>query len=642
MPKPSQAFLHRHSTTLAFLFVFVIGAVIYLHDAGTIPAGSFIDESSVGYNAYLIAHSGHDEIGVAWPLYFRAFGEYKNPVYIYLLAALYRFTGPSISVARIFSATAGLIAALLIGILAFRITKQRSVAIIVMVMTLLMPWLFELSRVVVEVALYPLLLALFLWCVYRLVNKATWNWIDALILAATLALLTYTYSIGRLLAPMLALGLLFFRAPRRLPSILRVWVLYAVSIIPIVIFHFRHPGALRARFDVITYITPQTGYLEIVWEFVKHYAGNLNMWRMIVHGDPDYFQIAAIYGLGQLLLATFALALASLFLFIKRRHVDPWWRFVVYGLAVSFVPSSFTKDYLHTLRLAAVPMFLIILTLPAWHWLFEKKSRGRQAFAVTAIVLILAQGFYFQWVHRKTAETTQRIYLFDADYFSTILPLAVSASDSRPVYIAHTSPIPGYIQVLWYATLSHLPANKFVMLPPDVPAPDGGVVITTESTCPRCQILLRRDPYTLYIAQGLPRKLSPLPFEALRAELRPIDYPAQLHMRQPATVRALVRNIGNVTWLARERAGDQFQVNLGNHWLDRNGDAVANDDGRAPLMRDLKPGEEAEFQLMVNAPKEPGEYILEIDMLQEGVSWFGLRGSKTVRMPVRVYKRWFD
>jgi len=642
MPKSSQAFFHRHSTTLAFLLVFVVGAIIYLHDAGRIPAGSFIDESSVGFNAHLISQSGRDEIGVAWPLYFRAFGEYKNPVYIYLLAALYRITGPSISVARMFSASAGLIAALLIGILAFRITKRRAVAIVVMIMALLMPWLFELSRVVVEVALYPLLLALFLWCVYRLVSKASWSWIDALTLAVTLALLTYTYSIGRLLAPMLALGLLFFRKPKRLPSILRVWVLYAISVIPILIFHFRHPGALRARFDVITYITPQMSYIEIAWEFIKHYFGNLNMWGMIVRGDPDYFQIAAVYGVGQLLLATFVLAVASLFVFIRQRRVDPWWRFVVFGLAVSFVPSSFTKDYLHTLRLAAVPIFLIVLTVPALSWLCERKTRARRALAVTAIVLILAQGIYFQWVHHKTAETAQRMFLFDADYFSTILPLAVNTSGSRPVYIAHTSPIPGYIQVLWYATLRHLPGDKFVMLPPDVPVPDGGVAITTESTCPRCQILWRRDPYTVYIAHGPPRKLSPLPFEALRAEIQTSDYPAQLHVTQQATLHVRVRNISNTTWLARERAGDQFQVNLGNHWLNQNGEAVANDDGRAPLMRDLKPGEEAEFQLTINAPKDPGDYILEIDMLQEGVSWFALRGSKTVRMPVKVYKRWFD
>ena len=175
-----------------------------------------------------------------------------------------------------------------------------------------------------------------------------------------------------------------------------------------------------------------------------------------------------------------------------------------------------------------------------------------------------------------------------------------------------------------------------------MPAPAGAVVITTESTCPRCRTLFQREPYTVYIAQGPPRKLAPLGFEALRAEIRPIEYPARLHIRQPATLRVAVRNISGTPWLARERAGDQFQVNLGNHWLDRDGKVIANDDGRAPLMRDLQPGQEVEFRLTINAPKTPGDYILELDMLQEGVSWFGLRGSKTVRLPVKVDKRWFD
>ncbi len=642
MSQPSQSFIHRHATTLAFLLVFIAGAVIYLHDRGRIPAGSFIDESSVGYNAYLISQTGRDEIGVAWPLYFRAFGEYKNPVYIYLLAVVYRFTGPSITAARIFSATSGLLAALLLGILALRITKRRGVAIIVMMMALLMPWLFELSRVVVEVALYPLLLALFLWCVYRLSQKVGWSWIDALGLAINLALLTYTYSIGRLLAPLLALGLLFFRAQVRTRSILRVWLIYAVTLIPILIFHYRHPGALRYRFDVITFITPQMGYPEIAWEFIKHYAGNLNLWRMMAHGDPDYFQIAALYGVGQLLAATLVLFILSVFVFAKARRVDPWWRFMLYGLAVAFVPSSFTKDFLHTLRLSAVPIFLIVLTVPALEWLFEKKTRVRLTLAAIAVVLMLAQGVYFQWVHHTRAGSPQRIFLFDADYFSTILPMAVNASGSRPVYIAHTSPIPGYIQVLWFAAQQHLPNEKFVMLEPNVAAPDGATVITTESTCPRCQILFQRDPYTVYIAHGPPRNLSPLPFEALHAEIRPLEYPAELYTGQQATLRVIARNVSSLQWLARERAGDQFQINLGNHWLDQNGKVVANDDGRAPLLRDLAPGDEAEFRMTINAPKTPGDYLLEIDMLQEGVSWFALRGSKTVRLPVTVSKRWFD
>ncbi|OGK35226.1 hypothetical protein A3F60_03700 [Candidatus Roizmanbacteria bacterium RIFCSPHIGHO2_12_FULL_39_8] len=47
------------------------------------PAGFFCDEASIGYNAYSIFKTGKDEWGVTFPLFFKAFGEYKNPVFIY-------------------------------------------------------------------------------------------------------------------------------------------------------------------------------------------------------------------------------------------------------------------------------------------------------------------------------------------------------------------------------------------------------------------------------------------------------------------------------------------------------------------------------------------------------------------------------
>ena len=89
-------------------------------------------------------------------------------------------------------------------------------------------------------------------------------------------------------------------------------------------------------------------------------------------------------------------------------------------------------------------------------------------------------------------------------------------------------------------------------------------------------------------------------------------------------------------WPARERGGGAYQVSLGNHWLDGDGKTVINDDGRSALLRDLKPGETVELPLTVNAPSVPGNYILEIDMLQEGVSWFGLAGSQPIKLPVEV------
>src|SRR5438132_1649345 len=66
----------------------------------SVPPGLYIDEASVGYNAWTIAHDGVDEHGAHLPLFFEAFGEYKNPVYIYALAPLARFLPLSAAVVR--------------------------------------------------------------------------------------------------------------------------------------------------------------------------------------------------------------------------------------------------------------------------------------------------------------------------------------------------------------------------------------------------------------------------------------------------------------------------------------------------------------------------------------------------------------
>jgi hypothetical protein len=176
-----------------------------------------------------------------------------------------------------------------------------------------------------------------------------------------------------------------------------------------------------------------------------------------------------------------------------------------------------------------------------------------------------------------------------------------------------------------------------VRLAPTVPAPEGAVVLTTESTCPRCRLLAESEPYKVYVAEGPPRPAPrPLPAAGFRAALRVDAPPAALRAGRPATLQVFVRNDGPAPWQARERDGEPYQLSLGNHWLDAAGRVLVNDDGRTQLPRDILPGEEAALTLHLNAPNAPGDYLIELDMLQEGVSWFGPRGSQTLRLPVRV------
>lgn len=76
---------------------------------------------------------------------------------------------------------------------------------------------------------------------------------------------------------------------------------------------------------------------------------------------------------------------------------------------------------------------------------------------------------------------------------------------------------------------------------------------------------------------------------------------------------------------------------VGNHWLDASGDLMlTQDDGRSPLLQVVPPGLEWPVLLTMRAPAEPGSYVGEIDLVHEGISWYGHKGSRTLRFMVDV------
>jgi hypothetical protein len=225
--------------------------------------------------------------------------------------------------------------------------------------------------------------------------------------------------------------------------------------------------------------------------------------------------------------------------------------------------------------------------------------------------------------------------MYDADYPAKLLPAALAASP-RELHLADSTSVPGYVQALWYGAAWGLPPTTFVRLRQDEPAPAGAVVITTEDVRPRCRVLAESEPYTVCATEGPPREPRPLSDADFRAELRAVEVPARVAAKASVKIRVIVRNAGGAVWLARERGLSPLQLSVANHWLDPSGQTVTNDDGRGALPSDLRPGEEVEVTFNVNAPRRPGDYLLELDMLQEGVSWFALKGSKTLRLPVKV------
>lgn len=96
-------------------------------------------------------------------------------------------------------------------------------------------------------------------------------------------------------------------------------------------------------------------------------------------------------------------------------------------------------------------------------------------------------------------------------------------------------------------------------------------------------------------------------------------------------------NSGFVTWLARGETGtERGAVRLGTHLLHDTEEEQAWEYGRALLERDIAPGESARFSIQLQAPAQPGKYIIEFDLVDEHLAWFEELGSGVLRHELNV------
>jgi SAM-dependent methyltransferase len=125
-----------------------------------------------------------------------------------------------------------------------------------------------------------------------------------------------------------------------------------------------------------------------------------------------------------------------------------------------------------------------------------------------------------------------------------------------------------------------------------------------------------------------------LPDDAYAVRIVPIETPATLRPGESATVRLTVTNESPHVLAHDIPAGRHLTI--ANHWLREDGSVLVADDGRAMLPVTLAPGEACEMRLMVRAPTESGDHVLEVDMVQERVCWFAEKGSRTARVPIAI------
>ena len=114
-----------------------------------------------------------------------------------------------------------------------------------------------------------------------------------------------------------------------------------------------------------------------------------------------------------------------------------------------------------------------------------------------------------------------------------------------------------------------------------------------------------------------------------------IDTPATAPAASTLMCAIVVRNRSWRTW----RSEGEAPILASYHWLDANGATAVEDGARTPLPRAVEPGADCAMTLRVDTPAVAGRYFLAVDLVEEGVTWFGAAGAPISRRRVLIAAR---
>ena len=318
-----------------------------LYKINEIPPSVYWDEVSIGYNAFSLAQDGKDEWGKFLPIHFRAFGEFKLPVYIYSVVPFVKLFGLNAFSVRFPAVLFSLGAIIITYLLTKKIFADEKIALFSAFFLTISPWFFIFSRTCYEATAG---LMFYILGIYLFLNNTINKWYIFFSIVSFI-LSVYSYNSFRVLVPLtipvlLTIELNNLKKKDKILPIILSFILLILSIIPIYRLYLYDSGA--SRLQVVG--SPSS-------TFLKNYLSHLNLSFLFISGDKNLRSQQANFG--QLyLLDVFLLPLGFLYMISKRGKLN---YLILYLLLIAPIPAAITKESPHALRvIALVPILSII------------------------------------------------------------------------------------------------------------------------------------------------------------------------------------------------------------------------------------------------------------------------------------------
>jgi len=117
-----------------------------------------------------------------------------------------------------------------------------------------------------------------------------------------------------------------------------------------------------------------------------------------------------------------------------------------------------------------------------------------------------------------------------------------------------------------------------------------------------------------------------------KAHILPKDKSISRYDFEKITIPIKVKNIGTKKWDSQD---EKFPIFISYHLLTKNNKIVSQDNLRTQFPKEITPGEAIILELNV-ASHPVGEYIVKVDLVVEGLTWFKEQGSQELSLPLEI------
>lgn len=411
--------------------IIILATLLRFWQLGQNPPSLYWDEISLGYNAYSIFKTAHDEHGKFLPLTnFAAFGDYKPPGYIYAATVPIALFDLSEFTVRFPSAFFGVLTVLLTYFLAKKLFENENIALLASLFLAISPWHLQFSRAAFEgnMALFFSTLGIYLFLKFT-TDKPYYIFLSA----ASFLIALYTFTGQRLFVPFILLILLIQFRKQVLANIKLVLVTVVISstlLWPLFKFAtltiegrlrfnevtiFRDLAPIndsikfrqRDNFSLLSNIIHNRRFF-FAHQYLVHYFDAFNPAFLFSSGDVN--PRLSIQTVGELYYFDFILIISGIYFLF---HAKSKYRFLIIGwLLVSPLGPATARETPHALRMVHIlPTYQLIAALGLYnlYGLFKFKK----LFVTFSFLILTFSLFYYlhmYYVHYPRQYSSQWQY----------------------------------------------------------------------------------------------------------------------------------------------------------------------------------------------------------------------------------------